>query len=59
MISTNIETPKSRITEWIEFQENEVGTKWQLKTLSLQWRCMEYLFKPLCIYIPHVVASHN
>jgi len=20
---------------------------------------MEYLFKPLCIYIPHVVASHN
>ena len=25
--STNIETPKSRITEWTEFQENEVGTK--------------------------------
>jgi len=27
VISTNIETPKSRITEWTEFQENEVGTK--------------------------------
>jgi len=27
MISTNTETPKSRITEWTEFQENEVGTK--------------------------------
>jgi len=27
MIGTNIETPKSRITEWTEFQENEVGTK--------------------------------
>jgi len=27
MSSTNIETPKSRITEWTEFQENEVGTK--------------------------------
>jgi len=27
MISTNIEAPKSRITEWTEFQENEVGTK--------------------------------
>jgi len=26
MISTNIETPKSRITEWTKFQENEVGT---------------------------------
>jgi len=27
MISTNIETPKRRITEWTEFQENELGTK--------------------------------
>jgi len=27
MIGTNIETPKSRITKWSEFQENEVGTK--------------------------------
>jgi len=25
MISKNIETPKSRITEWTEFQENEIG----------------------------------
>jgi len=59
MISTNIETPKSRITEWTEFQENEVGTKYQLKTLSLQGRCIVYLFKPLHIYTPHVIASHN
>jgi len=36
MIGTNVETPTRRITEWIEFQENEVGTKKQLqKTLSL------------------------
>jgi len=27
MISTNIETAKSRITEWTEFQENEVRTE--------------------------------
>jgi len=27
MISNNIEIPKSRITEWTKFQENEVGTK--------------------------------
>jgi len=27
MVSTNIEAPKSGITEWTEFQENEVGTK--------------------------------
>jgi len=27
MIGTNIKTSKSRITEWTEFQENEVGTK--------------------------------
>jgi len=27
MISTNIETPKSRITEWTESQENETGAK--------------------------------
>jgi len=27
MISKDMETPKSRITEWTEFQENEVGTK--------------------------------
>jgi len=59
MISTNIETPKSRITEWTEFQENEVGTKQQLKTLGLQGRCVVYSFKPLCIYTPHVIASHN
>jgi len=26
---------QSHITEWTEFQENEVGTKQQLKTLSL------------------------
>ena len=26
-IGTNMETPKSRITEWTEFQEYEVGTK--------------------------------
>jgi len=35
MIGTNIETPTSRITEWTEVQENGVGTKKQLKTLSL------------------------
>jgi len=59
MSSTNIETPKSRITEWTEFQEDEVGTKQQLKTLTLQGRCIVYLFKSLCIYTPHVIASHN
>jgi len=27
MISTNIETPKSHITEWTKFEEIEMGTK--------------------------------
>jgi len=59
MIGTNIETPKGRNTEWTEFQENEVGTKYQLKTLNLQGRCIVYLFKSLCTYTPHVIASCN
>jgi len=50
---------KSRITEWTEFQENEVGTKQQQKTLNLQGRCIVYLFELLCIYTPHVIARHN
>ena len=44
MISTNIETSKSRITEWTEFQEDKAGTKQQLKTLTLQGRCIVYLY---------------
>jgi len=43
-IGMNIETPKSRITEWTEFQEKEVGTKEQLKTRISQGRCIVYLF---------------
>jgi len=35
VFGTNIETPTSRITEWTECHANRVGTRKQLKTLSL------------------------
>ena len=43
--------------DWI--QKNEAGTKRRLKTFRLQGHLNVYLFKPLCIYTPHVIASHN
>jgi len=43
--------------DWIpvEWSWNKATTK----ALGLQGRCVVYLFKSLCTYTPHEIASHN
>jgi len=54
MINMNIETPKRRITEWTEFQENEVGTKDTWFTRTLCCICIRII-----VYTPYVITSHT